>query len=745
MPELHHPAAAEELTHLHRTLQIVQEETARLEEEVEAQSKEVAIERLSAGGIYSSDLIVAETLFLYKQQSLHHLRLSADRTYFTRVDFTPDEDRRQRTYYIGKWGISEGLKPIVIDWRAPIANLYYAGQLGPVEYAAPDGKITGVLSLKRQLGVKGGKLETIFDTDVAARDAYLMGVLGEARGDRLRDVVSTIQAEQNIIIRHKPEKALIVQGVAGSGKTTIALHRIAYLLYAYRESISPKQMMILAPNPLFLDYISAVLPDLGVEHVVQTTFPAYIASLLGNRMPAMRKADPLDVLIEKTESERQSLERRARFAGSLRFRELLLSYIDQLEQDIVPEGNVVFGPATLYTAEQMRHIFLTELAPFPFERRLAEIPKYLVKKRKGAQEQAVAWFEAECEKRAARIMEVMPDGPARRERMIRLYDSRDRRLEEIKAKGKSFEKDEMERWLKLDLLEQYQLFLWNDWKPPLAPDEQSVWDEVCEMKLTLLEKKQIEPDDLAPLTTLTLRLFGIKRGEIRHTVIDEAQDFSPFQFMLLRELSGNDSLTIVGDLMQGIRAFEGLTSWNEIMDPVFSGRASLHPLQTSYRSTVEIMLFATKIAKRHPVPAQMPPRPVLRHGAEPTLHGFQTAKQRNQFIADTVMAMKSEGYQTIAIIDKTAADCAKLAKALPPSLQARLVRSGDTNYAGGVQILPATLIKGLEFDCVILADVSGGRFSDTPLDARLLYVCLTRPLHRLFCCYVGERSRLFDS
>lgn len=745
MNELHHPAAREEIAHLQDTLSIVSEETARLEEEVEAQGREVVIERLSAGGLYSSDLIVAELLFSYKQQSLHYLRLAADRTYFTRVDFTPDSDHTPRTYYIGKWGVSHGLTPVVIDWRAPIANLYYSGQLGPVKYEAPDGEIAGTLSLKRQLGIRNGQLDTIFDTDVAAQDAYLMGVLGEARGDRLRDVVSTIQAEQNKVIRHKPERALVVQGVAGSGKTTIALHRIAYLLYAFRESINPKQMMILAPNPLFLDYISAVLPDLGVEQVVQTTYAAHIESLLGKRMPKLVANDRLDVMIRQTAEERRAASQCLRFIGSLRFRELLLSYIDQLEQRVVPQGDINFGPVTLYTNEQMRQIFLTELAPFPFERRIAEIPKYLIRKRKGAQEQAKGWYETECEKRVSHLMMTMPDGEDRRARMIRLYNSRDERLEEIKARGKAFEKTEMARWPKLSLLEQYMAFLSDDWNPPVTARERPIWEAVCAQKQALLCKKRIETDDLAPLATLALRLYGLPRTEIRHTVIDEAQDFSPFQYMLLRELSGNDSFTIVGDLMQGVRAWEGLQSWDEILSPVFASRASLHPLRTSYRSTVEIMLFASRVAARHPVPGQMMPRPVLRHGEEPTAHGFQNAKQRNQFITETVHAMRAEGYKTIAIIDRSAEDCAALARALPASLDVRLVHMGDTNYSGGTQVLPATLVKGLEFDCVILANISAAQYPDTQLDARLLYVCLTRPLHRLFCCHIGDITPLLTN
>ncbi|MCL1964122.1 MAG: AAA family ATPase [Firmicutes bacterium] len=744
MTEPNHPAAREETEHLTQTLALIRHETDRLADEVEVQEKEVVMERLRAGGIYSSDLIVAENLFSFKVQALSHLRLAADRAYFTRVDFTPDSDGQMRTYYIGKWGVMHGesLEPVVVDWRAPVANLYYAGQLGPISYTAPDGAIAGVLSLKRQLGVKNGRLETIFDTDVAAQDAYLMGVLGEVRGDRLRDVVSTIQAEQNVIIRHKLQRALVVQGVAGSGKTTIALHRIAYLLYAFRDTLTPAKMMILAPNPLFLDYISAVLPDLGVEQVVQTTYVKHIASLLGKRMPKLLEKDRLEAMLSLGNEQRAEMETLLRFEGSLRFRELLLAYIAGLERRVVPDRDITFGPAILYTRSQMEAIFLEELKPFPFERRVAEIPKYLLKKRKGAQEQAAAWYKAECDRRAEQILTSMPDSPERRARMIKLYNSRDERLEEIVSQGKTYEKDEMKRWPRLDLLEKYREFLSNGWQPPLSENELPVWNALCERKRALLLKKRVEPEDLAPLATLALHLFGIPRSEIRHTVIDEAQDFSPFQFMLLRDLAGNDSFTIVGDLMQGVRAFEGLTAWEEILTPVFDGRATLTPLRTSYRSTVEIMQFAARVAENRPVPGQTPARPVLRHGDEPSLHGFDDAKCRDSFLVKTVQAMRAEGYGTIAIIDRDITRCAKLHKALPASLGGRLVKADDTRYAGGVLVIPAALVKGLEFDCVVMADVGESAYPDAELDARVLYVCLTRPLHKLVCCHMGAVTPL---
>ena len=189
---------------------------------------------------------------------------------------------------------------VVVDWRSPVANLYYSGQIGPMSYAAPDGTVTGELTLKRMLTVRDRELLGLFDSGVVSQDAYLQSVLGQVSSDKLREIVTTIQAEQNLVIRHPARQPLIVQGVAGSGKTTIALHRIAWLLYAHRETLRPEQLMILAPNPLFLDYISQVLPDLGVERVVQTTFQGLCQGLLGKQLPKVRAVTRLEDKLQAT-------------------------------------------------------------------------------------------------------------------------------------------------------------------------------------------------------------------------------------------------------------------------------------------------------------------------------------------------------------------------------------------------------------------------------------------------------------
>jgi len=185
---------------------------------------------------------VAEQILAYMRQSAHHLSLAQAKPYFTRVDFVPEGGVKE-THYIGKWGVlrSEDLSSIVVDWRSPVANLYYSGQVGPMHYVTPDGEARGELTLKRHLAVEDGKLLSVFDTDVVAQDAYLQQALAAISKARLKEIVSTIQAEQNYVIRHQPARPLVVQGVAGSGKTTIALHRVAWLLYAYQDKMAPSR------------------------------------------------------------------------------------------------------------------------------------------------------------------------------------------------------------------------------------------------------------------------------------------------------------------------------------------------------------------------------------------------------------------------------------------------------------------------------------------------------------------------
>ncbi len=728
MAAIAHPDTPLELEHLDHTLGVIAQETAL----ADAALKDDYAKLIEARKYDPDAVPLREMMYARDDMALNNLRLAARKPYFTRVDFRPRRHKYADTYYIGKYGVTrrDSLEIEVVDWRSPVANLYYSGQLGPMRYTAPDGTIEGELLLKRQFGIEDGRLLTIFDTDVVSQDAYLQSVLGTVGTDRLREIVTTIQAEQNFVIRHKPDRPLIVQGVAGSGKTTIALHRIAYLLYAYQERMSPEQMMILAPSPLFLDYISGVLPDLGVDRVVQTTFQLLMAGLLGKRLPRVDAADRLGDMMERDAQARAQLSRVLRRKGALATLRQLDAFMDDYERAFATREAIVYGPTTIMTPEQVYRFFMEDCKPFPLERRLTEFGKLLRQQVRAAADEVENYLMDMCDRKVDKLCRTLPDGEERRAKVRKLFDQRDAQIKRAHTGVSEFVKGVLASFPKLDAVEAYREF----WRRQGG--------EAAEHTLAHATSRSVESEDIAPICAIAARMYALKRPDIRHLVIDEAQDFSPMEFMLLKRLTGNDSFTIVGDLMQGVHAYRGIADWDEVAQGVFGGDVTRHNLVTSYRNTVEIMDVANCVARAQPVPGQVEARPVLRHGSAPRLRRFGTAAEQAAQVAALARGYLEAGYGTIAIIGRDAKSLKQLMKRLPGELNARLLGADDAEYAGGVVLAAATCVKGLEFDCVIMADAGEKCFADAPLDGRLLYVCLTRPLHELAVLYSGALTPL---
>lgn len=737
MAELTHPAYHEEQAHLTSTLSIIDQERAIAQRELKEAEGELSYARM-----YDPDALpLREMLYTRSHQRLKNLGLAHRRPYFTRVDFA-EAGGENRTYYIGKYGVlkSDSLEVEVVDWRSPVANLYYSGQVGPMHYEAPDGQVDGELTLKRQIGIEDSQLVTIFDTDVVSQDAYLQSVLGAMSGDRLREIVTTIQAEQNFVIRHPLGVSLVVQGVAGSGKTTIALHRVAYLLYAFQDKLQPEHMLILAPNPLFLNYISGVLPDLGVERVRQTTFALLMAGWLSKALPRVDTTDRLEAMLGLSDGDRARLSRVARFKGSLEMGRQVEAWMKSFEQRFIPEGDILFGPVKLYTHQQLRDFLLVDLAPFPLNRRVSEFKKQLSRRAKQAALQVQQWLSDECDRRVDRIKQQMPDGEERRSRIIKLYDSRDARMKQAKDQVRPFIQNTLKRFPDMQPMDCYRAF----WEEACdQAEEDSALYLAAEHTLDRMDAgKPLEPEDVAPLALMAMRLTELPRMDIRHVIIDEAQDFSPLEFALLRRITQNASMTVVGDLMQGVNAWRGLSDWRELTDGVFHGDAVQHFLVTSYRNTIEIMQAALRVARNRPTPGQREAQPVLRHGPEPLFLAVSGAAQRVKRVTELTEAWKREGMTTIAIIGRHLSELKALMKKLPEALEVTLLDVDRPEYTGGVLAAPASAVKGLEFDGVIMLNANEQCFPDQELDARLLYVCLTRPLHRLAVLYEGALSPL---
>lgn len=739
----------DEREHLEQTLAVVKSERQKTEAELGVTDGNDRLINVSDDG--SDDAKVAQFVMQNKLRTLRHLRLSERQPYFARLDFTPDNGApalgglragKRSSVYVGRWGVMQTpeYRVCVADWRSPVANLYYSGQLGRVSYDAPDGEVRGELSLKRMLGVEQGALVSVQDTGVIGQEKFLTDALSQATSSRLREVVSTIQAEQNVVIRYDPFKPLCVQGVAGSGKTTIALHRMAWILYRLQKTLAPKQLLILAPNPLFLSYISAVLPDLGVDDVRQTTFEGLCRALLGGDMPKLREGRSLSDRLQMDKPARDLLDERLRRKGALSLYGELKRFLQSWEQTCFPQSDITLGRNVVLTAEEIRRFFLTEFRHFPLKARMGEVRKVASVRLRQLSERAAEKIGKAADDRLDSLLRELPDGEERRAAARALLDSRDERLLELKQRAKQFLREFDTLWQPMGLTAVYEAF-WRD-----MAERDAAYLPVLESGLPLWRKKQAARDDLPALLILANGLYGLKRLDIRHVVIDEAQDVPPLQVKALRELIGRDAFTLVGDLCQGVYGDEGVRSWNDLGQGIFAEAPTVTHLGTAYRSTVEITQTGLSVMARHPVKGAGEAKPVLRHGEKPRLLIAKDGAERTRMIAQTVRAWLDEGFQGVAVTVKTPQAAKKLHAALQKELpQARLTGTGDADFAGGVQVLDASVVKGLEFDCVLIADADEQTYPDERFYAKLFYVLCTRALHRLTFLCEGAPARHLEN
>ena len=721
-----HPASEEEYLHLRETCDAIDREIAEVEALTGAKAGECMDVRMAEDP--DEQVQVTMNRLRYQLDRLRQLSMASGQAYFARLDFTPS-GQKPETWYLGRWGVLDPvtLTPVVVDWRSPAANLYYSGQIGRMNYEAPDGRVEGELTLKRMLTVKQRELISLFDSGIVSQEAYLQGVLGSVSTDRLREIVTTIQAEQNIVIRHPLAEHLLVQGAAGSGKTTIALHRIAYLLYTFRNSLKPENMMILAPNPLFLSYISQVLPDLGVERVVQTTFEGWCREGMGRRMPKILRESRLEKNLSLTGAEREKTGRILRMKGSLATMKKLEAWLEHLQETVLPPNGMKMAGVVLLDRPEMERIFLKDLRYFPLEQRISELRKIVRKRVQGAVSLLKDQYAANAEQIAGRIRSGLREGTQRQQKLRELYEIRDQRYREIDARAEAYLNGYREKFTLPDLAGLYRAFL-----------------EECAPEL-ITEDDSLRQEDLPMLVMICRAVFGLKTKPMKHIVIDECQDFSPFQVALLKKVNPAATFSLVGDLYQGIRADEGIRSWDEWKGPVFDHRADLKQLTVSYRNTVEIMDLAQAVAARWPIDGICETKPVLRHGEEPRIVRAQSEKERLALIRDQVRAWQAEGYHSIALIEKTAEQAGALFRRIGAELGARLLSETDAEYRGGVMILPASIAKGMEFDCVGVCDASAESFPDDEFLCRVLYVMMTRPLHRLCVWHKGDPSPMLPA
>lgn len=711
-----------------------------------------------AKGGYNEEKETTEKIYSYIKKDIEGFQDALSAPYFGRVDFR-ERFGNDENLYIGKKGISatDDGEEIVIDWRAPVADLYYSGTGGEAYYRSPSGIIEGDLSLKRKFLFKDGDIQEIFDegineiiinglqeTDLV--DEFLKVNLEESRGKKLKEVVATIQKEQNDIIRWPKNLPIIVQGSAGSGKTTVALHRLAYLIYRYAETIQGKDIMVLAPNKLFLNYISDILPNLGVEGVVQTTFGDIVTKRLKLKGKIKSKDEKLKEIIEATDEHNIKLiTSSSTVKGSMVFKEIIDRYLTLLESSSLDINDIEVCGYTLFSKREITRLYLKDLKTFPINKRKDEIKRYLNLKIKEKIESILLGINLEWDIQIKEIKSNMEDSQERRDKLIEVYGERDKLKETIQSTYKKVMNDYFKTWRGITSKDIYLNLFKQEEILDIACGER-IPEELLEfMKSEVIdntEKGIVDEDDLAPLLYINMLLEGVEEKEkYMHIVVDEAQDYSPFQVFLVNKLSKGNSMTLVGDLGQGIYYYKGIKTWKDIIDGVFLGKATYIQLTQSYRSTVEIIDFANKALHAQNLGLK-DAMPVLRHGEDPQVIKCNDKKEAILEIDKIIEYINIHNKSSIAIIVKTITEGKELEKYIKKysKYDVQLIKGNDKEEKSDIVIIPAYLTKGLEFDGTIIYNPSKDKYEDKLLDQRLLYVALTRALHYEFVITLEEVS-----
>ncbi|WP_456279136.1 RNA polymerase recycling motor HelD [Bacillus sp. AK128] len=682
---------------------------------------------------YSSILTNAQ--FMERSaEEVRNLKKIRPKPYFARINFRHHDRHQDEILYIGKASVfdRETQQPIIVDWRSPIANVYYDGRLGEVEYMAEGETYEGYLSLKRQYEIEEGSLQSYRDVDLTTNDELLQDSLAKSSDNRLSEIVSTIQAEQNEIIRADLNRPIIVQGAAGSGKTTIALHRISYFIYTLGQEFDPENMMVIAPNRLFIDYISDVLPELGVDRIRQTTYIDYVQQCIGKKIKVIPQEKKLVAMVQDDQETVETIKWISAFKGSFEYQKMIDRYMKEVRATFFPEEDFAVEKFRLMTAKKLKHLFLNEYDYLPYYRRVERIKKVLQGDVRRKKKQMLHKVQVIYEHRLDVALSIK-EPLQRRVKVSACMDEKDQRLGELTKAIKSSVTTYMKQYPKQTLLAYYQDFFERDRFTRLADGilSKKKVHEFLTYQEALFKKNSYEIEDLASLLYLQHYLFGVTPElKAKNVVIDEAQDYSYFQFSALKSLLGTDMFTIVGDLAQGIHAYRGMTDWQVLVNKVFP-RANYVTMQKSYRTTVEIMQAANEVLDlmEEDIPKV---EPVVRHGEKPVFIQTEEMDDVIQSILNRIQNHKEEKCKTFAIITKTERDARALHIAFKQQTkqETSLLVDMDSMASSEVVIIPSYIAKGLEFDSVFIVSREDS-YSLTDVDIKLLYVAMTRPLHRL--------------
>jgi DNA helicase-2/ATP-dependent DNA helicase PcrA len=611
--------------------------------------------------------------------------------YFARIDFKFDDEDEFEKIYIGRSSLRKNSyqEMYVYDWRSPIASVFYRFMTGEAFYDAPCGRVTGELNLKRQYEIKNGTLEYFFDSDVQIVDEFLRQLLSQNTTAKMKAIVETIQHEQDVVIRDMENDLLMVQGVAGSGKTSIALHRAAYLMYqGLQTKLSANNIMIISPNSIFEQYISNVLPELGEDNVISSVFEDILSELLNGRKIQSRN-DFLENLIVNSkykEISRNSIE----FKTSSFFREILDQFLIDIPRQWIEFEDVYYEGKCVVSGQILKDKILGR-PETPLGIKLEQLEDYILE-------------------------QIFGTGKGRGHK-----------------EEKNLIKQEIQKFIKIDIVELYKILFSNEayfysllQNSNPSQNIKNIWKYTKEN----LEADSLYYDDAIAIAYLYLKIYGTnKYKNIKQVVIDEAQDYYPLQYEIFNLVFSNAKFTILGDMKQTLAKKEDISFYEQIQKILNKKKSSLIMLDKSFRCTNEILNFSLKFIEQS---SQI--KSFNRNGDSPKVYIADNSEIFIDEIVKEIKLCQEKGFQSICLICKTEKNSTYLFNKIKHKLDIQLIKNGSASDLQGVFILPVYMSKGLEFDTVLICDADSQNYHDED-DKNLLYVACTRALHKLslFC------------
>ncbi|TYC48108.1 ATP-dependent DNA helicase [Weissella muntiaci] len=712
-------------------------------EDVESGWKDVRIKAGTYGSLFETAMGVRQQQQMLQERELamnsasHQAEVLGrlkQRPYFARIDIQEPGSDNVEPIYIGLASFSDGVDNFLIyDWRAPISSVYYDANLGPVTYETPDGTQSADLKLKRQFQIEDGKIVTLFDTDETVGDQLLLNALAGESSTKMKSIVTTIQKEQNKIIRNTAADLLFVQGAAGSGKTSAVLQRVAFLLYRYRGRIDAGQVVMFSPNQLFNDYIDQVLPELGEQNMVQMTYYQYAS----RRLPKLH----LETLQERFEAQATGDRKKIiDLKGTSLYFKAMERYAKSLNQAEIRVRPIKFRGEEIISKEQIADIYYSFNANYNLGNRLQATKERLLKMLQGriGNEMQKPWVEDAVQALSKEEYDsLLGDNP-------REFKSDD---QEFKTLAKLIVTQELAPIVRgvnrnrfININNQFVHFLKT---VPNLIDlaanglSEAAWEKGVKVTIEKMKQGDLSLADMTPFMFLFDQIKG-SRGErdIRFVFIDEIQDYTPFQLAFLKFSFPRARFTMLGDLNQAIFTKENAVSLQSELAELFDPTKSEYvQLTQTYRSTQQITDYS---------------KAILTDGAE--IDAFERAGELpsvqvvvdNQQMAEATkqqLTANLAANETTAIITKTLAEAETVYELLRDQTDVTVIRTENQRLVPGTIIVPAYLAKGLEFDAVIMWDASAETYHGDD-ERQLVYTIASRAMHQLTIFAVGELSPL---